>query len=98
MLKDGSGDVRRWAADALGWVGSRAGSAVPALIAGLEGHDIADRVTILVALGRLVPWHEAVVRASSRRSRILRTRSASPRSMPWESTSTRDGTWCCQPC
>ena len=63
MLKDGSGDVRRWAADALGWVGPRAGSAALALIAGLEGHDIADRVTILLALGRLVPWHEAIVPA-----------------------------------
>ena len=33
------------------------------MIAGLEGQDIASRVSILAALGKLVPWHEAVVPA-----------------------------------
>jgi HEAT repeat protein len=61
MLKDPSGDVRRWAAGVLGSVGPRAGAAAPAMIAALEGQDIPTRASILTALGRLGASDEATV-------------------------------------
>ncbi len=58
MLKDDSPAVRDWAAGGL----SRSGpSAVPALIAGLEGKDVPTRVAIVTALGRFVPEHPEAV-------------------------------------
>ncbi len=63
LMKHRSGEVRRWAAGALAWAGPRGAPGVPAMIAGLEGQDIPTRASILAALSKLVPWHEAIVPA-----------------------------------
>jgi HEAT repeat protein len=65
MMEDRSGVVRRWAAGALSGIGTRAAAAtaVPAMIAGLEGQDVPTRASILAALGRLARSHESVIPA-----------------------------------